>query len=40
VGGADDTAQAKKRILAECGIAVAETPSAMADTLLKKWGKG
>lgn len=39
VGGADDTAQAKKRILAECGIAVAETPSDMADTLLKKWGK-
>lgn len=39
VGGADDTAQAKKRILAECGIAVAETPSDMAETLLKKWGK-
>ena len=39
VGGADDTAQAKKRILAECGIAVSETPSDMADTLLKKWGK-
>src|SRR6188474_2047459 len=39
VGGADDTAQAKKRILAECGIAVAETPSEMADVLLKKWGK-
>ena len=39
IGGADDTAQAKKRILAECGIAVAETPSDMADALLKKWGK-
>jgi succinyl-CoA synthetase alpha subunit len=39
VGGADDTAQAKKRILADCGIAVAETPSDMADALLKKWGK-
>jgi succinyl-CoA synthetase alpha subunit len=39
VGGADDTAQAKKRILAECGIAVAETPSEMADVLLRKWGK-
>lgn len=39
VGGTDDTAQAKKRILAECGIAVAETPADMADTLLKKWGK-
>lgn len=39
VGGEDDTAEAKKRILAECGIAVAETPSDMARTLLEKWGK-
>ena len=39
VGGAEDTAQAKKAILAECGIAVAETPSVMASTLLEKWGK-
>ena len=39
VGGAEDTAQAKKAILAECGIAVAETPSAMASTLLERWGK-
>ena len=39
VGGADDTADAKKRILRECGIAVAETPSELADTLLKHWGK-
>jgi len=39
VGGADDTAEAKKRILAECGIAVAETPSEMAATLLERWGK-
>jgi succinyl-CoA synthetase alpha subunit len=39
VGGEDDTAEAKKRILAECGIAVAETPSDMATTLLKLWGK-
>jgi succinyl-CoA synthetase alpha subunit len=39
VGGEDDTAQAKKRILAECGIAVAETPSDMARTLLERWGK-
>jgi succinyl-CoA synthetase alpha subunit len=39
VGGEEDTAQAKKRILAECGIAVAETPSVMARTLLEKWGK-
>jgi succinyl-CoA synthetase alpha subunit len=39
VGGEEDTAQAKKRILAECGIAVAETPSDMARTLLDRWGK-
>ncbi len=39
VGGEEDTAQAKKAILAECGIAVAETPSAMASTLLERWGQ-
>jgi len=39
VGGEEDTAQAKKKILAECGIAVAETPSVMAKTLLERWGK-
>jgi succinyl-CoA synthetase alpha subunit len=39
VGGVDDTAAAKKQILAGCGIAVAETPSEMASTLLARWGK-
>jgi len=39
VGGEEDTAQAKKRILTECGIAVAETPGVMAQTLLDRWGK-
>jgi succinyl-CoA synthetase alpha subunit len=39
VGGAEDTAQAKKRILADCGIAVSETPADMAVTLLKAMGK-
>ncbi len=39
VSGGDDTAASKKAILAECGIAVAETPSDMADTLLRHWGK-
>ena len=39
VGGDEDTAQAKKKILAECGIAVSETPSDMATTLLAHWGK-
>ena len=39
VGGEEDTARAKQRILAECGIAVAETPGVMARTLLDHWGK-
>jgi succinyl-CoA synthetase alpha subunit len=39
VGGADDTAEAKKRILAECGIAVSKTPADMAATLLRAMGK-
>lgn len=34
VGGADDTAEAKKKILADCGIAVSETPSEMGRTLV------
>jgi len=37
VGGADDTAEAKKRILVECGISVAETPAEMAEALLRIW---
>jgi succinyl-CoA synthetase alpha subunit len=39
VGGDEDTAQAKKRILAECGIAVSDSPADMAATLLKVMGK-
>jgi succinyl-CoA synthetase alpha subunit len=39
VGGEEDTAQAKKKILAECGITVAETPSEMASALMIAWGK-
>ena len=39
MGGEEDTAQAKKRILAECGIAVSETPADMAVTLLRAMGK-
>ncbi len=34
VGGEEDTAEAKKKILAECGIAVSETPSDMGKTLV------
>ncbi len=39
VGGAEDTAEAKKAILRECGIAVADNPSDMGKALLEKWGK-
>jgi succinyl-CoA synthetase alpha subunit len=39
VGGHDDTAAAKKRILADCGVAVSETPADMAVTLLRHMGK-
>jgi succinyl-CoA synthetase alpha subunit len=39
VGGEDDTAQAKKRIIAECGISVADSPADMAATLLKIYSK-
>jgi succinyl-CoA synthetase alpha subunit len=39
IGGADDTAAAKKRILAECGIAVSESPADMAATLLTIYKK-
>jgi len=39
IGGAEDTAEAKKRIIAECGIAVSETPADMAVTLLRHMGK-
>jgi len=39
VGGAEDTADAKKAILRECGIAVADNPSEMGKTLLEVWGK-
>ncbi len=37
IGGADDTAEAKIRIFRECGIEVAQTPSDMADALLRVW---
>lgn len=37
VGGAEDTAEAKIREFREAGIAVAETPSDMADALIRVW---
>ena len=39
VGGAEDTAEAKKRILRECGIAVADSPADMAQALLTVYKK-
>ena len=39
VGGDEDTAQAKKKILTECGIAVADSPAGMATALLRLMGK-
>jgi succinyl-CoA synthetase alpha subunit len=39
IGGEDDTAAAKKRILAECGISVADSPADMASALMRAWGK-
>lgn len=43
VGGADDTAAAKMKILRECGIAVADSPAdigkTMVETIAKKAGK-
>lgn len=38
VGGADDTAAAKMRIMAECGISVCESPANIGDTLAKLIG--
>lgn len=39
VGGAEDTAEAKIKEFRAAGIAVAETPSDMADALLRIWKK-
>jgi succinyl-CoA synthetase alpha subunit len=39
VSGGQGTAQGKIDALQAAGIAVAPTPSVMAETLLKHWGK-
>ncbi|MDO1445223.1 succinate--CoA ligase subunit alpha [Rhodocytophaga aerolata] len=39
IGGADDTAEAKMRIMRECGIHVVESPALIGDTMLKALGK-
>lgn len=37
VGGEEDTAQAKMRVMAECGILVAESPAQIGEMLLKAY---
>ncbi len=39
VGGSDDTAAAKMRIMRECGIYVAESPALIGETMLKALGR-
>lgn len=39
IGGADDTAEAKMRIMRECGIFVAESPALIGETMLIALGK-
>src|SRR6187549_1563144 len=39
IGGADDTAAAKMKIMAECGIHVVESPAEIGDTMLKVLSK-
>ena len=39
IGGADDTADAKMRIMAECGIFVVESPALIGETMLKALGR-
>jgi succinyl-CoA synthetase alpha subunit len=36
IAGEDETVEAKKRILDECGIAVSETPSEVGSTLVDR----
>jgi len=39
IGGADDTAEAKMRIMRECGIHVVQSPADIGSTMLKALGK-
>lgn len=39
VGGADDTAQAKKKILRDCGVHVVDSPAVIGATMAKVLGK-
>jgi succinyl-CoA synthetase alpha subunit len=39
IGGADDTAAAKMRIMRECGIFVVESPALIGETMVKALAK-
>jgi succinyl-CoA synthetase alpha subunit len=39
IGGAEDTAEAKMKIMRECGIYVVESPALIGDTMLKALGR-
>ncbi len=39
IGGAEDTAEAKMKIMRECGIHVVESPALIGDTMLKALGE-
>jgi succinyl-CoA synthetase alpha subunit len=39
IGGADDTAEAKMKIMKECGLFVVDSPADIGDTMLKALGK-
>ena len=39
IGGADDTAAAKMKIMAECGITVIQTPAEIGSTMAKVFKK-
>ncbi|MBS1950328.1 MAG: succinate--CoA ligase subunit alpha [Bacteroidetes bacterium] len=39
IGGAEDTAEAKMKVMRECGIHVVESPALIGDTMLKALGK-
>jgi succinyl-CoA synthetase alpha subunit len=39
IGGADDTAEAKMRIMRECGIHVAQSPALIGETMLMALGR-
>ncbi|MFM8743604.1 MAG: succinate--CoA ligase subunit alpha, partial [Cytophagales bacterium] len=39
IGGAEDTAAAKMKIMSECGIYVVESPALIGETMLKALGR-